>query len=199
MDSKLFGVSLRSSLSYWTQLGKRGVWIKLAIKHANLIEAALKEGFRYHHAEPEYVMLTKWLPKDEPNSLPANASHRVSVGAFVINHKKEVLVVQEKNGMLRGKGVWKFPTGMINQGEDICAAAAREVKEETGVITDFLDLLGLRQHHKAFFLKSDLFFVCLLQPLSSNIQVQESEIEAAQVYLNIIQYLLEIYTILSMI
>ena len=75
----------------------------------------MQEGFRYHHAEPEYVMLTKWLPKDEPNSLPANASHRVSVGAFVINHKKEVLVVQEKNGMLRGKGVWKFPTGMINQ------------------------------------------------------------------------------------
>lgn len=78
----------------------------------------------------------------------------------------QVLVVQEKNGLLRGTGVWKFPTGVVDevcanfrpeellfifirnrvqsksnqqiklyllQGEDICAAAVREVKEETGV------------------------------------------------------------------
>lgn len=38
-----------------------------------------------------------------------------------------------------------------------------------------------RQSHKSFFEKSDLFFVCLLQPLSFNIQPQELEIEAAQV------------------
>ncbi|XP_056685782.1 nudix hydrolase 2 [Spinacia oleracea] len=189
MDSHLFASSLRSSLSYWTQLGKRAVWIKLPIQHNNLIEAAVKEGFWYHHAEPRYVMLAKWLPQDEPNTLPANASHRVSVGAFVINDKKQVLVVQEKNGMLRGKGVWKFPTGMANQGEDICAAAVREVKEETGIDTKFVQVLTFstfkflkihREHHMAFFHKSDLFFVCLLQPLSFNIQVQETEVEAAQ-------------------
>jgi len=33
----------------------------------------------------------------------------------------------------------------------------------------------------SFFEKSDLFFVCMLRPLSSDIQKQESEIEAAQV------------------
>ncbi|XP_010686693.1 nudix hydrolase 2 [Beta vulgaris subsp. vulgaris] len=180
MNSYHFASSLRSSLSYWRQLGKRGVWIKLPIQHYNLIEAAVKEGFNYHHAEARYLMLTKWLPLDEPSALPANASHRVSVGALVVNHKKEVLVVQEKNGMLRGKGVWKFPTGTINEGEDICAAAVREVKEETGIETKFVEMLTFREHHMAFFQKSDLFFVCLLQPLSFNIQVQESEIEAAQ-------------------
>ncbi|XP_021766651.1 nudix hydrolase 2-like [Chenopodium quinoa] len=180
MDSHLFASSLRASLSHWTRLGKRGIWIKLPIRHYNLIEAAVKEGFWYHHAEPKYVMLAKWLPQDEPCALPANASHRVTVGAFVINDKKEVLVVQEKNGMLKGKGVWKFPTGTANQGEDICAAAVREVKEETGIETKFEQVLTFREHHKAFFQKSDLFFVCFLKPLSYNIKVQESEIEAAQ-------------------
>lgn len=44
-----------------------------------------------------------------------------------------------------------------------------------------LDLFGIRQSHKSFFEKSDLMFVCMLEPLSSDIQIQASEIEAAQV------------------
>lgn len=42
-------------------------------------------------------------------------------------------------------------------------------------------LLIYRQSHKSFFDKSDLFIVCMMRPLSSNIQVQEQELEAAQV------------------
>jgi hypothetical protein len=43
-----------------------------------------------------HVMLTRWLPEDEENKLPPNASHQVGVGAFVLNERREVLVVQEK-------------------------------------------------------------------------------------------------------
>ncbi|KAG6387528.1 hypothetical protein SASPL_152720 [Salvia splendens] len=46
--------------------------------------------------------------------------------------RSRVLVVQEKSGGFRGTGVWKFPTGVVDEGEDICDAAVREVKEETG-------------------------------------------------------------------
>lgn len=38
-------------------------------------------------------MLTRWLPASE-NKLPPNASHQVGVGAFVLNERREVLVVQ---------------------------------------------------------------------------------------------------------
>lgn len=38
-----------------------------------------------------------------------------------------------------------------------------------------------RQAHKSFFGKSDLFFLCILRPLSFDVQKQELEIEAAQV------------------
>lgn len=75
-------------------------------------------------------MLTQWLPSNE-NRLPPSASHQVGVGAFVLNEHSEVLVVQEKHGPLRATGVWKLPTGLVMQGEDITAAAAREVMEET--------------------------------------------------------------------
>ncbi|KAJ9687036.1 hypothetical protein PVL29_015766 [Vitis rotundifolia] len=143
MDSNVFGDLLRASISQWRQKGTKGVWIKLPIEHANLIEAAVKEGFRYHHAEPDYLMLVYWIPKTA-HTLPANASHRVGIGAFVINSKREVLVVQENSGSFKGTGVWKLPTGVVNEGEDICTAAIREVEEETGIKTEFVEILAFR-------------------------------------------------------
>ncbi|MCH90172.1 nudix hydrolase 2-like, partial [Trifolium medium] len=129
--------------------GKQGVWIKLPIHLANLVETLIKEGFWYHHAEPKYLMLVHWIA-DSANTIPANATHRVGVGAFVVNEKREVLVVQEKTGHFRGTGSWKFPTGVADQGEDICVAAVREAKEETGVSnlfmvdTEFVEILAFR-------------------------------------------------------
>lgn len=49
----------------------------------------MQEGFWYHHAEPSYLMLVFWIPST-PHTLPVNATHRVGVGGFVINDKKEV-------------------------------------------------------------------------------------------------------------
>ncbi|XP_045806391.1 nudix hydrolase 2-like [Trifolium pratense] len=179
MDSTAFVSILKASILHWKQLGKKGVWIKLPIHLVSLAEALVKEGFWYHHAEPKYLMLVYWIP-ESPNTIPANATHRVGIGSFVMNEKHEVLVVRENSGLFQGTGVWKFPTGVVDQGEDICIAAVREVKEETGVDSEFMEVLAFRQSHNSFFEKSDLFFLCMLRPLSSEIQVQRLEIEGAQ-------------------
>ncbi|KAG5228582.1 nudix hydrolase [Salix suchowensis] len=179
MDSDVYVPLLRASMSQWRQQGVKGVWIKLPIKLANLVEPTVKEGFRYHHAESDYLMLVYWIP-ETPDTLPANASHTVGIGAFVMNDNREVLVVQEKNGAFRDKDVWKFPTGVANQGEDIWTAAIREVKEETDIDTEFVEILAFSQTHMKFCGKSDLFFVCMLRPLSLDINKQDSEIKAAQ-------------------
>lgn len=50
----------------------------------------LQEGFWYHHAEPGYLMLVYWIPDTTPK-VPVNASHRVGIGAFVMNDNEEVL------------------------------------------------------------------------------------------------------------
>ncbi|KAA3486907.1 nudix hydrolase 10-like [Gossypium australe] len=179
MDTETFLTMLRASMLQWKQQGKKGVWIKLPIGLIHLVETAVKEGFRYHHAEPSYLMLVFWIPKT-PSTIPGNATHRVGVGAIILNDKREVLVVQEKSGLLQGTGIWKIPTGVVEEGEEIFVAAMREVKEETGIDTEFVEVLGFRQTHKSFFEKSDLFFICMLHPLSFDIQKQELEIEAAQ-------------------
>lgn len=174
MDPNVFAIVLRASLSQWRVEGKKGIWIKLPTELVNLVETAVKEGFRYHHAEPNYLMLVYWIP-ETTSTIPANASHRVIVGAVIMNDKRE-----EKIGKFQGTGVWKIPTGAVEEGEDFFAAAEREVKEETAIEAKFLEVLAFRQCHKSFFEKSELFVLCLLRPLSFDIQKQDLEIEAAQ-------------------
>lgn len=179
MEVQIFASLLAASMAQWRQQGKKGVWIELPIELVYLAESIVKEGFHYHHAEPNYLMLVCWLPQTD-NELPSNASHRVGIGAFVVNQEREVLVVQERSGSFAGTGVWKLPTGVVNEGEDIPEAAVREVKEETGVVAEFVEVLAVRQSHKSFFTKSDLLFICMLRPRSKDIQIQEREIAAAK-------------------
>ncbi|KAL6634860.1 hypothetical protein ACP70R_027531 [Stipagrostis hirtigluma subsp. patula] len=178
-DAAAFARSLAVSLSYWKSVGKKGVWLKLPLDRSEFVPLAVKEGFRYHHAEESYMMLTYWIP-DEPCMLPANASHQVGVGGFVINDQMEVLVVQEKYSASPLPAAWKLPTGFIHASEEIFTGAVREVKEETGIDTEFEELIAFRHAHNAAFQKSDLFFICMLRPVSNDIKIDEAEIQAAK-------------------
>lgn len=72
--------------------------------------------------------------------------------AFYLDPKLAVTVVIERDGQLllglRGEGTrepgkWSFPAGFVDRGERVETAAAREVREETGVEVGELHLLGL--------------------------------------------------------
>ncbi|WP_196501781.1 NUDIX domain-containing protein [Aestuariivirga litoralis] len=52
----------------------------------------------------------------------------------------EVLLVQRGNAV--GLGLWSLPGGKVEFGERAKAAAAREVREETGVIVELRSLAG---------------------------------------------------------
>eukprot|EP00879_Flechtneria_rotunda_P020834 GHRR01021935.1.p1 GENE.GHRR01021935.1~~GHRR01021935.1.p1 ORF type:complete len:271 (+),score=64.44 GHRR01021935.1:1047-1859(+) len=174
-----------TSMQVWAAQGKRGVWLKLPrLSHSQLIPVAVEPGFEFHHAEADYVVMTKWLPPNQPNTLPPNASHQVGVGAIVVNERQEMLVVQEKNGPLRGEGFWKMPTGLVLAGEDLIDAVEREVFEETGVVAEFKSLIAVRQAHGFMYGKSDMFFCCGLIPEAGATMGQlkpcEREIAAVQ-------------------
>ncbi|XVF10888.1 hypothetical protein REPUB_Repub07fG0222200 [Reevesia pubescens] len=178
-NSNVFASMLSFSVSHWKAKEKKGIWLKLPVEKSDLVPVAVKEGFEYHHAERGYVMLTYWLPEG-PSMLPANASHQVGVGGFVINDKNEVLVVQEKYCAPEFARIWKIPTGFIVESEEIFTGAVREVKEETGIETEFVEVVAFRHVHNVAFEKSDLFFICMLKPLSTKIMVDDHEIQAAK-------------------
>ncbi len=64
----------------------------------------------------------------------------------------------------------------MDLGEDLAAAAIREVYEETGVQSTYHSLLGFRQQHQGSFGRSELYFVARLTPTSSTITADASEI-----------------------
>ncbi|KAL0034735.1 hypothetical protein WJX77_004757 [Trebouxia sp. C0004] len=176
-----FESRLQQSLQDWQKSGKKGIWITVPAEKSQLIPVAVQHGFTFHHAEKGYVMLTRWLPTTE-DTLPPNASHQVGIGAFVVNSRREVLVVQERLGPLKGSGVWKMPTGLVMVGEDITEAAEREVLEETGLEATFEAVLAIRQSHQAAFGKSDMFFAVALKPVddTQKLVAQATEVEGVK-------------------
>jgi 8-oxo-dGTP pyrophosphatase MutT (NUDIX family) len=128
-------------MDQWRTMAKRGVWLKIPIAQAVLIPVATGLGFVFHHAEPDYVMMTHWLPADCESTIPPNASHQVGVGAFVINDEGQLLVVQEAVG---NTGFWKIPTGLVDAGEHLEDACVRECQEETGIEARFESIVAFR-------------------------------------------------------
>ena len=94
--------------------------MKLSNENSHLIDIAIKEGeFKFHHAKEDYVMLSKWLPKDIPNKLPHFASHYVGVGGLVLSPDSlKILTIQERRSAAEG-GPWKLPGGLVEKGESI--------------------------------------------------------------------------------
>jgi mutator protein MutT len=65
-----------------------------------------------------------------------------TTNCFLLNDRGEVLLAMKKRGF--GTGKWNGVGGKVQEGEDIAAAALREIKEEIGVTVspDALELVG---------------------------------------------------------
>jgi ADP-ribose pyrophosphatase YjhB (NUDIX family) len=64
----------------------------------------------------------------------------VGVGAVVV-HRGRVLLVKRGHQPLKGK--WSLPGGMLELGESLTQGVAREVREETGLNVEAIELIEL--------------------------------------------------------
>jgi len=182
-----FGVQLNAAVEAWRKQGRRGLWLRVPSVLAHLIDPAIMVGFDFHHAKPGYVMLTKWLPST-PSGLPLYPHHQIGVGGMVLDEAgTRVLCIQELSGVTAGmQDFWKLPGGLVDPGEDLSDAAAREIFEETGVRTVFECVATVRETHSGPFNCTDLYAICVMRlDASYGSQLpkpvpQESEIAAAE-------------------
>lgn len=172
-----FERKLFSSLAMFKQSGIRGVWLRISIDNSSFIPIAIKHGFLFHHTYPTYIVLTQWLPEDEPNTLPSFATSYLGAGGLVINDENQLLAVCER---FRKKKHWKLPGGTVDRDEDIVDAVKREVLEETGIQTKFVSLICFRHMLNFRFGCSDMYFICHLKPLNQDIDIEPKEIADAQ-------------------
>ena len=158
-----------------TPLGKEYLsqWIYVPMRAARIIEGLSEKGFVFHHATGTTAVLTKWLGKGD-SKIPDFATHRVGVAGFAVNKEGKVLLVKEKRGKF-----FKLPGGHADLGEDLFDTAVREVREETGVECVFRSLLAVRQSHGLSHGRSDLYFICLLEPLGEQLNLCTDEIADA--------------------
>ncbi len=172
-DPLEFAPRLKHSLKEWTTTGYKLVWLEIALARVGLVPIAAGEGFTYHHADDRYVMMLKRL--EENAFVPNYSTHYIGAGGVVINADDEILVVRERrNGM--GSGSFKLPGGHLHEEEHLADAVVREVLEETGIRTRFVSLVCFRHQHAYRHGKSDIYFVCRLEPLNSRISKQDDEI-----------------------
>jgi ADP-ribose pyrophosphatase YjhB (NUDIX family) len=157
---------LLNTIETCKQLNKKSLWIQVPMSKARYIEACTDiPGLEFHHTESGTAHLALWLKQDIENKIPEYATHQVGVGAIVVNSKSEVLCVRELRKNFRK---WKIPGGLADLGEQLNEAAIREVKEETGIDCRFKSVLGFRHSHSAQFGRSDMYFVCRLEPIEED-------------------------------
>jgi len=158
---------LKESLEQWRREEKvTAVWFQVDIKDSEWVPLLTRNGFQFHHAQPDYVMMTIWISKQLSDSLPRYPFTSIGVGGLVVNDQGEILLMKEQRGIYVG---WKYPGGLADPGEDLYQTAEREVLEETGVLCKATALLCFRHTH-AFKWRhaSDIYFICLLNPVDEN-------------------------------
>lgn len=77
-----------------------------------------------------------------------------SVGVLIINGGK-VLLVREEEGSKHLTGTYGVPAGRLEEGENARRAAARELKEETGLVCSLDDLVEMPERYTATIERKD--------------------------------------------
>ena len=172
-----FQTALATSLDRWSDNGNVLAWLNLPIEKADFVPIAVDSGFIYHHSGEGYLQLVRTLTPDA--YVPSYATHYIGAGGVVINEKNELLVVVERYRRDRSRPYYKLPGGALHPSEHIADAVVRKIYEETGVYTEFEAVVCFRHWHGYRYDKSDIYFVCRLNPTSHEITIHDGEIDEA--------------------
>lgn len=105
------------------------------LKVAADIKAAVDESLEVRREQDHFVQ--EWM-ESIGEGVPGYVTPKVAIGCIVGNDDGEILLVQRKDS-----GVWLYPTGWADVGYSPAEVAMKEVEEETGILAEPLQLLGV--------------------------------------------------------
>ena len=79
--------------------------------------------------------------------------YRPAVGVMLLNAENKVFVGQRLDNAL---DAWQMPQGGVDKGEDVEAAALRELSEETGILAHHVELVARAARQLDYDLPEDL-------------------------------------------
>ena len=105
------------------------------LKVAADIKGAVDESLEVRREQDHFVQ--EWM-ESIGEGVPGYVTPKVAIGCIVGNERGEILLVQRKDS-----GVWLYPTGWADVGYSPAEVAMKEVEEETGILAEPLQLLGV--------------------------------------------------------
>ncbi len=105
------------------------------LKVAGDIKCASDESLDVRREKDHFVQ--EWM-ESIGQGVPGYVTPKVAIGAIVGNDEGKILLMQRADS-----GVWLYPTGWADVGYSASEVAMKEVHEETGIIAEPLQLLGV--------------------------------------------------------
>jgi len=105
------------------------------LKVAADIKFAADESVEIRREQDHFVQ--EWM-ESIGEGVPGYVTPKIAVGAIVGNDEGKILLVQR-----RDSGVWLYPTGWADVGYSASEVAIKEVEEETGIVAEPVQLLGV--------------------------------------------------------
>lgn len=148
--------------------GKQLIWFSLSIQQSAFIQVLTNAGFVFHNCLEDEITLILRIKAEA--YAPFVPTHSIGAGALIFNEQQQILVIREH---LANHVGFKLPGGHIELGEKISEAIVREVFEETGINSEFVGIQGFASKKHFRFGKSNIYFLCRLNALTSDINIQD--------------------------
>ena len=148
-SESLAGIA-RTGLSFTQSLYERERYEEI-LKVAADIKVAADDALEVRREQDHFVQ--EWLDS-VGEGVPGYVTPKVAVGAIVGDDEGRLLLVQRADS-----GIWLYPTGWADVGYSAVEVALKEVREETGVLCEPVQLLGVIDGLRMGFTRFGMYMV----------------------------------------
>jgi ADP-ribose pyrophosphatase YjhB (NUDIX family) len=132
--SEALAAIARTGLGFTQSLYERERYEEV-LKVASDIKAAANDALEVRREQDHFVQ--EWMD-NIGEGVPGYVTPKVAIGAVVGDDRGRILLVQRADS-----GIWLYPTGWADVGYSPAEVAVKEVREETGIVCEPVQLLSV--------------------------------------------------------